>query len=233
MGAGFSPSEEALYYQTAESLLRRLRRTRNPAELLAAVRAAFAGFEQAYESAPAAARASVACRAGCGTCCHNEVAVQAHEVLIAAEFIQKHFPPDELETIIAATAAHRADYEANRDDSTWQRPKTPCVLLREGSCSIYEGRPEICRAYHSNSLDGCINNLAAGYEQISVKIDGLRGRMFAVMLGIDQAVEECGFDDRAYDFNSALHEALTNSLCAVRWMQRKHAFPDNLCERED
>jgi hypothetical protein len=51
--------------------------------------------------------------------------------------------------------------------------------------------------------------------------------MYAVMLGIDEAMEEAGFDGRAYDFGSALHEALTNSLCQVLWMRRKPAFPDS------
>lgn len=233
MGTGFSPAEEALYYQTEEAVRKRLRATRNPAELLSVVRQAFASFERAYASAPATARAAVACRAGCGTCCHNEVAVQAHEVLIAAEFIQKKFPPVEFETVIASSAEHRAAYFAGRQDRAWKRPKTACVLLRDGSCSIYESRPEICRAYHSNNLEGCKTNLAAGHELVNVKIEGLRGRMFAVMLAIDSAVEEQGFDDRAYDFGSALHEALTDSLCAVRWMRREAAFSDPCCERAD
>jgi hypothetical protein len=54
--------------------------------------------------------------------------------------------------------------------------------------------------------------------------------MFAVMLAVDQAVAEAGFDGQAYDFGSALHEALTNSLCAVRWVQRQQAFPDDCRE---
>lgn len=230
MGAGFTAEEEDLYFDTVEALLRRLRKVGNPADLLTAVRLASKGFERAFASAPAAARAAVACRAGCGTCCHNEVAVQAHEVLIAAEYVQKHFSPAELEALVARAAAHRTAYAARLVDPAWVWPKTPCVMLREGSCSIYEGRPGICRAYHSNSLEGCITNLAAGHEQVDVKIRGLRGRMFAVMLGIDQAVEEAGFDEHAYDFGSALHEALTNSLCAVRWMQRQPAFPADCWE---
>ena len=54
--------------------------------------------------------------------------------------------------------------------------------------------------------------------------------MFAVMLGIDQAVAEAGFDGRAYDFGSALHEALIDPLCAVRWTQRLPAFPEDCRE---
>ncbi|MBI2515456.1 MAG: YkgJ family cysteine cluster protein [Opitutae bacterium] len=233
MSSGFTADEEDLYFDTVEAVQRRLRKTRNPADLLAVIREAFKGFERAFASAPVAARAAVACRAGCGTCCHNEVAVQAHEVLIAAEYVQTHFSPADLEALVARAAAHRTAYAARLVDPAWVWPKTPCVLLREGSCSIYEGRPGICRAYHSNSLAGCITNLAAGHEQVDVKIRGLRGRMFAVMLGIDQAAEAAGFDEHAYDLGSALHEALTNSQCAIRWMRREPAFPADCREDMD
>lgn len=231
MAMGFTPGEEALFYRTGEELLARLEGTRDPAALLAVIRSAYAEFQRAYDAAPAAARAAVACRAGCGTCCHNEVAAQAHEILIVAEHVQKHWSAAELDALVAATRAHQAEYFAGRDDPRWNRPKTPCVFLRDGSCSVYEARPGICRAYHSNSVEGCIANLAAGYEKVDVKIRGLRGRMFAVMHAIDHAVGADGFDDRAYDFGSALHEALTDSLCAARWMRREPAFPDRCLER--
>lgn len=233
MAAGFTASEEALFYRTGEQLLARLETTREPAEVLGTIRQAYGEFQRAFDGAPARARAAVACRAGCGTCCHNEVAVQAHEVLIVAEHVQKLWTPVELEGLIAATAVHRAEYFSNRDDPQWNRPRTPCVFLRDGSCSVYEARPGICRAYHSNSLDGCIANLAAGFEKVDVKIPGLRGRMFAIMHAIDHAVGAGGFDDRAYDFGSALHEALTDSLCAVRWLRREPAFSDRCVERGD
>jgi hypothetical protein len=59
-----------------------------------------------------------------------------------------------------------------------------------------------------------------------VYIPALRARMFAVMLGLDEALEAAGYDERSYDFGSALHEALTNSLCLARWLRRQNAFPD-------
>jgi uncharacterized protein len=76
-------------------------------------------------------------------------------------------------------------------------------------------------------------NLASGREDIDVYIPEVRGRMFAVMLAMDQAVAEAGYDGRAYDFGSALHEALTNSLCAVRWVRRQPAFPDSCREASE
>lgn len=231
MSTGFSPEEEALYDRTTAAVLNRLRKTSNPADLLSVLRQAHKGFDRAYESAPAAARAAVACRAGCGTCCHVPVGVQAHEVLLAAEYIQTRFPPGDLEAVIDRFAAHRAAF-AGRTMDERAALKTPCAVLRDGSCSIYEARPEACRSHHSRNLDGCRSNLESGLDIVDVLIPEIRGRMFAVMLGIDQAATEAGFDSHAYDFGSAMHEALTNSLCAARWMQRQPAFPDSCREAE-
>jgi uncharacterized protein len=229
MSAAFTVEEENLFEKTGSALLRRLRKTGNPADLLAGVRGSHREFARAYESAPAPARAAVACRAGCGACCHVLVGAQAHEVLIAAEFMQRTFSPTELDAAIARTAEQRAAFRGklHGEQAALQRP---CALLRDGACTIYEGRPEACRAHHSPNADTCRSNLDAANPYVDVSITGLRGRMFAVMLGIDQAVAEAGYDGRAYDFGSALHEALTNSLCAVRWRQRQAAFPDDCRE---
>jgi uncharacterized protein len=229
MATGFSADEEALYHKTAEAVWRQLHKTRNPAELLAVLRVAQKRFDRAYDAAPAAARARVYCRAGCGTCCHVPVGAQAHEVLIAAEYIQTHFSPEELEAVIARLAAHRAAF-AGRTSAERLAQQRPCALLVDDSCSIYEGRPGSCRSHHSHNLEGCRTNLAQGVDRVEVLIPEIRGRMFAVMLAIDQAAEEAGFDAQAYDFGSALHEALTDSLGAVRWLQRKPAFPESCQE---
>jgi len=231
MSTGFSPEEDELYEKTAAAVLNRLRKTRNPADLLPVLRQAHRGFDRAYESAPAAARALVACRAGCGTCCHVPVGVQAHEVLLAAEYVQTRFSVADLEAAIARFAAHRAAF-AGRNLNERAALKTPCAVLLDGSCSIYEARPEACRSHHSRNLDGCRSNLDTGLDIVDVLIPEIRGRMFAVMLGIDQAAIDAGFDGRAYDFGSAMHEALTDGLCAVRWMQRQAAFPDSCLEAE-
>ena len=224
MSTMFSAEEERLFEKIGGTVLKRLQKAVTPAELLAAVRTAHQGFDRAYDAAPAKARALVACRAGCGTCCHVPVGVQAHEVLLAAVHIQQHFAPAELDAVIARLAAHRAAFAGKSAD---QRAalKLACALLRDDSCSIYTARPESCRSHHSKNLDGCRSNLASGFDHVDVLIPAIRGRMFAVMLAIDYAVAEAGFDGQAYDFGSALHEALTNSLCAVRWTRRKAAFP--------
>ncbi len=232
MCAQFSPEEETLFEKTGATVLKRLRKTRNPADLLSAISSAHKEFDRAFASAPADARGMVACRAGCDACCHVPVGVQAHEVLIAAQHVQTHFSPEELDALIARAAAHREAF-AGRSNAGRTALKTPCVLLRNGSCSIYGARPEACRSHHSNNAEACRTNLASGREDIDVYIPRVRGRMFAVMLAIDQAVAEAGFDGHAYDFGSALHEALINNLCAVRWVQRQPAFPESCREASE
>lgn len=229
MCAQFSPEEERLYERTARSVLARLEKSRNPADRLPVLATAQKHFDRAYESAPDAARACVACQAGCDACCHGLVGVTAHEVLIAAQAIQASFSPDELESVVARTAAQRVAF-AGQDLEARTAQKRPCALLRDGRCAIYEARPEACRSHHSTNAAACRSNLELGREETPVYVDGIRGRMFAVMLAIDHAVEECGFDDRTYDFGSALHEALTDSLCAARWTQRQAAFSDAALE---
>lgn len=232
MCAAFSPEEEDLFEKNGAAVLRRLRKTRNPADLLSAIRVAHKEFDRAFASAPLAAKESVACRAGCDACCHVPVGVQAHEVIIAAQHVQMHFSPEALDELIARAAVHRAAF-AGKSNAGRTALKTPCVLLRAGSCSIYEARPEACRSHHSHNAAACGINLELGREDIDVYIPGVRGRMFAVMLSIDQAVAEAGFDGRAYDFGSALHEALTDSLCVVRWIQRQPAFPESCREASE
>jgi len=108
------------------------------------------------------------------------------------------------------------------------RLRQPCALLRDGQCSIYQGRPEACRVHHASDAAVCAAHIAdPDVDLEAVYIPTLRARMFAVMIGMDEAIEAAGFDDRAYDFGSALHEALTNSLCRVLWLRKKTAFPDS------
>lgn len=229
MCAAFSPEEDNLFEKTGAAVLKRLRKTRNPADLLAAIQVTHKEFDRAFVSADPAAKASVACRASCDACCHVPVGVQAHEVLIAAHYVQTHFSPAQLDELITRTAVHRAAF-AGLSNFERTELKSPCTLLAAGSCSIYEARPEACRSHHSHNAEACRTNLLNGNEALDVYIPGVRGRMFAVMLAIDQAVVEAGFDGQSYDFGSALHEALTNSLCAVRWVQRQAAFPDSCRE---
>ena len=216
-----------LFARTVRAMEQRLEAGESKGAVLRAVDWGLQELERTYAATPPAVLARVACCAGCGHCCSSPVDVQAHEVFFVADYIQKHFPPQDLEDVIARLAEHRA-FHAKLDADQRECSRVPCVFLLEGSCAIYEARPEICRAHHMSTVAPCIAfadspdvDLAPGH------IPELRARMFTVMLALDEALEGAGYDDRSYDFGSALHEALTNPLCLIRWLQQKPAFPDN------
>jgi len=216
-----------MFDRTVQEMEQRLLTVRTPDQILPALHWGMAELDQAYAKSPAGVRSLVACREGCDHCCSVPVDVQAHEVFFAADHIQRHFTPEALEQVLDRLGAHRRrvarSVDGERDNS-----RLPCALLAGGSCSIYAGRPEACRCHHSSNASVCAAHQADPAVDITeIFIPALRARLFAVRLGLDEAIERFGYDERAYDFGSALHEALTNSLCLMAWMRRQPAFPDS------
>ena len=216
-----------MFDHTVAEMEQRLLTVRAPGQMMTALRWGMDELDKTYTETSAGVRAKVACRDGCDFCCRVPVDVQAHEVFFAADHIQIHSSPASLLEIIARLAAHRARVAALADGAR-ATSRSPCALLIAGSCSIYAGRPEACRSHHTSDAAVCEAHMADPAVNLSkVYIPALRARMFAVMLGLDEAIEAAGYDERSYDFGSALHEALTNSLCLMRWMRRQSAFPDS------
>ena len=216
-----------LFDHTVAGMGKRLLRVRAPAQMMTALRWGMDELDATYASTSARVLASVACRDGCDACCRVPVDVQAHEVFLAADHIQVHFAPEALAAVISRLAAHRARVAALTAEER-AVSRSACALLVAGSCSIYAGRPEACRAHHTSDAAVCAAHIADPAVNLTqVYIPALRARMFVVMLGLDEAIEAAGYDECSYDFGSALHEALTNSLCLVRWLRRESAFPDS------
>lgn len=216
-----------LFDHTIAEMGSRLGRVREPEQMMRALSWGMEELNRTYAETRRSVLATVACRAGCDSCCRVPVDVQAHEVFFAANYIQVHFSADALAELLVRLAAHRERVAAfasgERDHS-----RQACAMLRDGSCSIYDGRPQPCRSHHSSDAAVCAAHMTDPTVNVSkVYIPALRARMFAVMLGVDEALEAAGYDERAYDFGSALHEALTNSFCLVSWMRRQNAFPNS------
>lgn len=215
-----------LFDLTVASMGEHLQTVRSPASMIAALGWGMEALEQTLADTSARTQAKVACRAGCDACCSVPVDAQAHDVFFAAHHIQVNFSPAALTDVLALLDAHRARVAAFADD-TRATSRQPCALLVAGSCSIYDGRPKPCRTHHTSDAAVCAANQTDPRVDVSkVYVPALRARMFAVMLGLDEAMETVGYDDRCYDFGSALHAALTDSFSLVRWLRRGAAFPD-------
>src|SRR5262245_40191399 len=110
--------------------------TRAPADAALAVMAladaAWAALRTQVERAGA-----LACRAGCGACCHQRVAVLPAE----ADAIARH--------VLAHDPGRRARLMAARGE------RDPCPFLDDGACAIYAVRPLRCRGLHSRNATVC------------------------------------------------------------------------------
>jgi Fe-S-cluster containining protein len=216
-----------MFDRTVREMGKRLLMVRAPEQMMLALRWGMAELEKTYEGSPPRAKALAACCAGCDACCSVPVDVQAHEVFFAADHVRRQFSAKMQKQLRGRLAIHRRRMKQLAAGAR-DRSRQPCALLVAGSCSIYAGRPEACRCHHSSDAAVCAAHRANPNVDIaSVFVPALRARLFAVRMGLDEAVERVGYDDRSYDFGSALHEALKNAQCLSEWMLRKEAFPDD------
>ena len=97
----------------------------------------------------------VACFKGCHWCCHQAVFANSYELHFLSERIKKNFNSEELADLIAKTDAKHAITSELSEDKVLLF-KSPCPLLRDGSCSSYAARPMACRIYLSTKLETCL-----------------------------------------------------------------------------
>lgn len=98
--------------------------------------------------------AKLACRKGCGLCCHTWVGATAPEILHLAQAIRADAarnPSISIDGIIARCAATAGLTPGERFGA-----KLPCPLLVADACSRYQERPTMCRQATSLDLAACI-----------------------------------------------------------------------------
>ncbi len=82
----------------------------------------------------------VACKKGCSHCCHTWVSVAAPEAIFIAKILKQR--GNGIVEKVRLAHEHTKDYDFDTRD---QHPQ-PCPLLDNDTCSIYDDRPEVCRA---------------------------------------------------------------------------------------
>jgi len=97
----------------------------------------------------------VACFKGCHWCCHQAVFANSYELHFLSEKIKKNFSSKELDEVITKADAKQAITSQLSEDKVLLF-KSPCPLLRDGSCSSYDSRPMACRIYLSTKLETCL-----------------------------------------------------------------------------
>lgn len=103
-------------------------------------------------AAPVAARA--ACRKGCSHCCHIPVSITSAEAMnLAAATGRPMSIPDNAINLTDLT----------EEPTPVRTDIGPCPFLVEGSCSVYESRPVICRTHFNLDADDLLCRVVPGH----------------------------------------------------------------------
>lgn len=161
--------------------------------------------------AEAADAPTLACKAGCFWCCYFSIDVRPVEVFRILEHMAQALSNEERDRIVAEARANGA-LLSRLDADARARRNVKCPFLASGRCSIYAVRPQTCRNYHATDVSGCRQS----YEQPdNLDIDPdfaplvyQRGR--AHVDACSKALDDAGYDTRAYELNGALTAALAD-----------------------
>lgn len=166
-----------------------------------------------------------ACKAGCAFCCYYKVEARAHEILLIKEYINKNFDTEKAAAVLEGVAANAAIIRTLTPEQHLTT-NLQCALLENNQCSIYPVRPFRCRNFHSTDAQACeasFNN-PANMEISTGMIEEVAIIADAHTQGFEAAAEQTGRDNRIYDFNTALLEAITDEQPLKRYQRGKKTF---------
>lgn len=154
----------------------------------------------------------VACHNGCHWCCHQAVYANSYELHFLSEQVKKNFTEKELSSLISLTEVKYAQ-TAVLTEKEILKFKSPCPLLKNGSCSIYSARPMACRIYLSTKIESCLEfyQHPENDENFPALIDfPLRaGRMMNE--GFRAALKEFGIETAEFRLEEGLRIVLKNN----------------------
>ena len=100
-----------------------------------------------YQRELSSSDVKVACKKGCSNCCYHPVLITVLEGLLIHRWLVAHGRwSKQIQTLLANHAEKTKDLPFE----LWFLSMTACPLLdKEGRCSVYEARPEVCRLTYS------------------------------------------------------------------------------------
>lgn len=182
----------------------------------------------------------IACKAGCGWCCHQQVGVTPLEAVRIAEHIRALPEPER-----AAMTARIEELDRRTrglDTSARAATRLSCAFLgAEGSCMIYQVRPLRCRGVFSIDVDFCIGcyedlpamraRLEAG-ELKPVFLDTPERIFNHALGGLLAALKRVRGAVVSLDMTASVRDLLADPRLAARWLagakpdRSTHLVPD-------
>lgn len=161
--------------------------------------------------AAAADAPMLACKAGCYWCCYFSVDVRAVEVFNILEHVERELSQTEKARVYKEIETNASQLASLPDHERVQR-NVKCPFLNSGRCTIYAARPQTCRNYHATNASGCEQSfrepdnldIDPDFAPLTYQTGGAHVDAFAT------AMQQAGYDVKAYELNTALAAALAN-----------------------
>ena len=153
----FSEHDRILYADGYKLAMETISTNSHPANLLTTVGKLYEAVDQLLESLLAIGKkqgVTVDCRRGCSFCCHQPVFCVTHEFNYLADYINNHFS-DSTKKEIQRKAIRKNELVSGLTQTQLLQHRSPCPLLINGKCSVYEARPMACRIYLSTNVSTC------------------------------------------------------------------------------
>ncbi len=165
-----------------------------------------------------------ACQKGCSYCCHFMVEASAPEVLAISQYIWQNFTQEEQEQLMRSI-----DENINATQGMTRKERfvfrTPCALLKNGACSVYDIRPVMCRACHSMDVESCKKDFEHPSFQDTVQVNRMAVQAgVGVEAGLGVALTHQRLDSRRIELIRGLKIALTDASLLSNWRSNPKAF---------
>ncbi|MEN9283912.1 MAG: hypothetical protein RLZZ179_1405 [Verrucomicrobiota bacterium] len=213
----------SIYHRTREAVSNALAGADATGAVLAVAQAALHHIEASVDGVRKATGAETVCAPGCSFCCWLNIDALAHEVILIGAYVRAHWTPWEVEELRDAAAARR-DRRQHQNHAQRQIDRQPCLLLKDGICSVYPVRPAACRRYFSRDLEACEALWKDPVAEAEVEFPVVHESGRAAAAAVHHAFLKAGLDASYYDLPSALAEALADPGCADRWRRGEKAF---------
>ena len=168
----------------------------------------------------------IACKEGCGWCCHQPVRITALEAFRVARFIKEDLAPDARQRIV--DRLHVLD-ETTRGmplDVRLASRKT-CAFLEDGRCSIYAARPLACAGFTSYDVEACKRHRESGFKSNDVIQEKARMLVYYAVQrgladGLQQALPEA--DTAPLELTAAVVNVLARANAEQAWTAGEAVF---------
>lgn len=172
----------------------------------------------------------IACGPNCPYCCSMQIRITPPEALLVGEHVLTTYSDERIRNLKDRIMRNLELTDGkNQEEKVKNWHKTQCIFLEEGSCSLYEVRPFICRSWHSLDKAVCIK--AYDDKKVSAEIENYphRNSIFGtIRKGIISGCSAKGLQSGAMVITKAVLAILEHEGDAVTdWLSGAKVFPES------